>query len=140
MDPENVLGGELRPCSTDPATGYGRDGNCAHHPRDPGRHEICAVMTDGFLEYSRAQGNDLVTPRPELDFPGLSAGDRWCVCIDRWLEAAGADVAPPVVLEATNRTVLERVPRSTLEAHAHEDGRQATGGDAGSDGSDGADR
>lgn len=119
---ENVLGGDLEPCSTDPETGYERDGNCAHHPRDLGRHEICAVMTEAFLTYSEAQGNDLITPRPELNFPGLEPGDRWCVCIDRWVEAAEADAAPPVVLAATNRTVLERIPRSTLEAHAHEGG------------------
>lgn len=120
MDDQNVLGAELVPCSTDPATGYERDGCCGHHPQDLGRHEICAVMTEAFLSYSKAQGNDLVTPRPALQFPGLDPGDRWCVCIGRWVEAEEAGVAPPVVLEATNRTVLERIPRSTLEAHAHD--------------------
>jgi len=118
---ENVLGTELQPCSTDPVTGYERDGDCAHHPNDLGRHEICAVMTGEFLEYSEARGNDLVTPRPELNFPGLSPGDRWCVCIDRWLEAEEAGVAPSVVLAATSKTALDQVPRSTLEAHAHGD-------------------
>jgi hypothetical protein len=116
----NVLGSELATCSEDPETGYLRDGCCHHLPSDAGRHELCAVMTDDFLQYSKRQGNDLITPRPELDFPGLEAGDRWCLCIDRWLEAKAAGVAPPVVLEATAEEVLDRVERSDLEAHAVE--------------------
>jgi uncharacterized protein (DUF2237 family) len=120
MDDEeqNVLGTELAPCSEDPLTGYLRDGCCHHLSEDAGRHELCAVMTDEFLQYSKSRGNDLITPRPELDFPGLEAGDRWCLCIDRWLEAESADVAPPVVLEATAEEVLDRVALSELEAHA----------------------
>ena len=96
----NVLGDELQPCSESPETGFLRDGHCRQLQRDPGRHEVCAVMTQAFLEYSRKQGNDLITPRPELDFPGLQPGDRWCVCLPRWIEAREADCAPPVVLAA----------------------------------------
>ncbi|WP_324662469.1 DUF2237 family protein [Haloarcula sediminis] len=116
----NVLGGELAACSTDPTTGFMRDGYCYPLQRDPGRHEICAVMTDEFLQYSKAQGNDLVTPRPELDFPGLDPGDRWCVCVPRWIEAHEADAAPPVVLAATSEDVLEDVSMETLREYAHE--------------------
>ena len=76
------------------------------------------------MEFSRKKGNDLVTPRPELDFPGLHPGDRWCLCVPRWKEAKDADVAPPVVLEATNEAVLDEIPLETLREHAHEDGRQ----------------
>lgn len=119
-DERNVLGGPLEPCSEDPETGYLRDGCCHHLPGDAGRHEICAVMTEEFLQYSKSRGNDLITPRPELDFPGLAAGDRWCLCIDRWLEAKGAGVAPPVVLEATAEEALDRVDRSELDEHARE--------------------
>jgi hypothetical protein len=117
----NVLGTPLVPCSEDPETGYLRDGCCRHVPGDAGRHELCAVVTEAFLQFSRARGNDLVTPRPTLDFPGLEPGDSWCLCIDRWLEAEAEGVAPPVVLEATNEAVLDRVTRSTLEDHAHHD-------------------
>lgn len=77
-------------------------------------------MTEAFLSYSRAQGNDLVTPRPELDFPGLEPGDRWCVCVPRWLEAAEASAAPPVVLAATNESVTGEIPLATLREHSHE--------------------
>lgn len=114
----NVLGGELSPCSTDPMTGFMRDGYCYPLARDPGRHEICAMMTAEFLEYSRAQGNDLVTPRPELNFPGLEPGDSWCVCVPRWIEAHEAGRAPPVNLDATSEEVLEDVALETLEANA----------------------
>jgi hypothetical protein len=115
---ENVLGNPLQPCSLDPETGYLRDGHCRHLQRDPGRHEVCAVVTDEFLQYSRRQGNDLVTPRPEWGFPGLADGDRWCLCLPRWEEARGAGVAPPVVLGATNAAVLESVPLATLREYA----------------------
>jgi uncharacterized protein (DUF2237 family) len=115
----NVLGTELRPCSGDPETGFLRDGVCHHLERDPGRHEVCAVMTADFLEFTAAQGNDLSTPRPDLNFPGLDPGDRWCVCVGRWIEAERAGKAPPVVLEATAAAVTEDVPLATLEAHAH---------------------
>ena len=117
-DEENVLGGPLAPCSHDPETGAQRDGHCRHLRRDPGRHEVCAVVTEAFLEFSEERGNDLVTPRPALDFPGLDPGDRWCLCLPRWEEAREAGVAPPVVLDATNAAVLDTVERATLEAHA----------------------
>jgi hypothetical protein len=120
MDERNVLGEALEPCSTDPTTGFLRDGHCRALPRDPGRHELCAVMTDEFLQYSRRQGNDLVTPRPELNFPGLEPGDHWCVCVPRWVEAAEAGAAPPVVLAATNESVTDEIPLETLREHAHE--------------------
>jgi hypothetical protein len=116
----NALGTDLEPCSTDPTTGYLRDGCCHHLESDRGRHEVCAVMTEAFLEFSKAQGNDLITPRPQLDFPGLDPGDRWCLCLGRWVEAVEEGVAPPVVLEATNEAVLEEVPFSTLVAHEYD--------------------
>lgn len=118
----NVRGEPLEPCGTDPETGYLRDGHCRHLRRDPGRHEVCAVVTEAFLSFSRAQGNDLVTPRPELGFPGLEPGDRWCLCLPRWLEALEAGVAPPVVLAATTEGVLDEVEVSTLRAHAADTG------------------
>jgi hypothetical protein len=116
----NVLGGPLEPCSHDPETGYLRDGCCRHLRRDPGRHEVCAAVTEGFLEFSKERGNDLVTPRPDLGFPGLEPGDRWCLCLPRWLEAAEAGVAPPVELAATNEAVLEAVDLETLREYAVE--------------------
>lgn len=114
----NVHSEPLEVCGRDPTTGYLRDGHCRHLRRDRGRHEVCAVVTAEFLEYSKAQGNDLVTPRPELEFPGLEPGDRWCLCLGRWLEARDADRAPPVVLSATSEAVLNDVSMETLEAHA----------------------
>ncbi|PSQ45927.1 DUF2237 domain-containing protein [Halobacteriales archaeon SW_7_68_16] len=119
-DRHNVHGESLAVCGTDPATGVTRDGSCRAVARDPGRHEVCAVMTAEFLAYSRAQGNDLVTPRPHLDFPGLEPGDRWCVCVPRWEEAREAGVAPPVDLAATNESVLDTIPLAVLEDHATE--------------------
>jgi uncharacterized protein (DUF2237 family) len=116
----NVLGGELAACSMDPTTGFMRDGYCYPLQRDPGRHEICGVMTEEFLQYSKSQGNDLVTPRPELNFPGLEPGDRWCLCVPRWIEAHEAGKAPPVVLAATSEDVLEDVSIETLREYAHE--------------------
>jgi uncharacterized protein len=117
----NVLGTPLELCGSDPETGFLRDGFCHHLQRDPGRHEVCAVLTDEFLTYSKAQGNDLVTPQPDLGFPGLAEGDRWCLCVPRWIEAERAGRAPPVVLEATSDAVLEDVSIELLEAHDHTD-------------------
>ncbi len=114
----NVLGGELRACSYDPLTGFYRDGACQEAGEDAGTHLVCARMTAEFLAFSRSRGNDLVTPRPELRFRGLKAGDRWCVCALRWLEALAAGVAPPVVLEATHERALDLVPLGVLKAHA----------------------
>lgn len=114
----NVLGTPLQPCGTDPMTGFLRDGVCHTGPHDLGSHTVCALMTDAFLAFSRAQGNDLTTPAPEYDFPGLKAGDRWCVCAARWLEAAEAGVAPPVILDATHERALRRVALADLQYHA----------------------
>ena len=116
----NVNGGELEPCSFDPVTGYHRDGYC-RTGSDPGFHTICAVMTEEFLEFTRSRGNDLVTPRPELLFPGLRPGDRWCVVAARWAEALEAGVAPPVVLEATHASALEFVSLPDLQMHEYKD-------------------
>ena len=114
----NVLGGPLAPCSLSPRTGFYRNGCCDTGHDDVGMHTVCAVMTDAFLAYSRLAGNDLSTPRPDLGFPGLAAGDRWCLCIGRWREAFAAGVAPPVVLAATHEEALAVVPLENLERHA----------------------
>jgi uncharacterized protein (DUF2237 family) len=105
----NVLGTALRACSYDPLTGWLRDGCCRLDDRDAGSHVICARLTLEFLNYQMERGNDLITPRPELRFPGLKAGDRWCVCALRWREAYEAGYAPPVVLESTHARALEYV-------------------------------
>ena len=114
----NVVGGDLRPCSTEPLTGFFRDGCCATGPEDVGSHTVCAVMTEEFLRFSRLAGNDLSTPRPEWGFPGVQPGDRWCVCASRWLEAHHAGVAPPVVLGSTHAGALDVVPIEALTARA----------------------
>jgi uncharacterized protein (DUF2237 family) len=115
----NVLGTDLEPCGEDPMTGFNRDGCCRTDPADRGRHEVCAVVTEPFLSFSRERGNDLVTPRPEIELRGLEPGERWCLCLGRWLEAREADLAPPIVLEATNEAVLEDVYFSTLNEHEY---------------------
>ena len=118
-DPDlNVVGGELLPCSTDPLTGFYRDGCCSTGDEDAGSHTVCAVMTEEFLTFSRLAGNDLSTPVPDWGFPGLRPGDRWCVCASRWLEAHHAGHAPPVVLGATHARALEVVPIEALTARA----------------------
>jgi uncharacterized protein (DUF2237 family) len=114
----NVLGEPLKPCSFDPVTGFFRDGCCNTGPEDRGRHTVCARMTAEFLAFSRARGNDLSTPRPELGFPGLQPGDRWCLCAARWVEALEAGAAPRVVLASTHLSVLRLVPLEVLQAHA----------------------
>ncbi len=121
QQPKNVLGGVLRACSTDPETGFYRNGRCQTGPRDLGSHVVCAEMTESFLTFTKQKGNDLVTPRPEMDFPGLEPGDRWCLCAARWQEAVEAGVAPPVVLAATNEAALEVLDLETLKAHALDD-------------------
>jgi uncharacterized protein len=115
----NVLGTALVPCSYDPLTGYLRDGCCSTDATDAGSHLICARMTQEFLVFSLQRGNDLMTPRPEFRFAGLKAGDRWCLCANRWLEAASAGVAPAVVLDCTHERALEFVNLQTLEQHAY---------------------
>lgn len=117
----NVYGGDLQPCSTDPMTGYLRDGCCHRVDGDQGRHELCAVMTEEFLQFSRARGNDLITPRPEFEFPGLEPGDHWCLCVPRWVEAEEEDCAPPVVLEATHEAVLRDIEPGTLREHEYDE-------------------
>ena len=114
----NVVGGALLPCSSDPVTGFYRDGCCATGPEDVGSHTVCAVMTAEFLHFSAIAGNDLSTPRPDWGFPGLSPGDRWCVCAARWQEAHDAGCAPAVVLAATHAQALEVVAIDDLLAHA----------------------
>jgi uncharacterized protein (DUF2237 family) len=114
----NVLGGELEPCSLSPLTGFFRNGCCETGPEDVGMHTVCAVMTADFLRYSMSVGNDLSTPRPELGFPGLKPGDRWCLCAPRWKEALDAGMAPEVILEATHEEVLAIAPLPVLKAYA----------------------
>lgn len=113
----NVVGGVLLPCSADPLTGFYRDGCCATGSEDPGSHTVCAVMTAEFLAFSASVGNDLSTPRPAWGFPGLTPGDRWCVCASRWLEAYESGRAPSVVLAATHVRALDVVPIDALIAH-----------------------
>lgn len=114
----NVLGGDLAECSTDPMTGFTREGCCTTGPEDVGSHTVCAVMTQEFLEHQRATGNDLITPRPEYRFPGLVPGDGWCVVAARWGQAYLAGAAAPVVLAATHERALEVVPLAWLREHA----------------------
>ncbi|PIQ51216.1 MAG: hypothetical protein COW02_15915 [Comamonadaceae bacterium CG12_big_fil_rev_8_21_14_0_65_59_15] len=114
----NVLGTELLPCSFDPLTGFYRDGCCHTDELDHGTHVVCARMTREFLDFSRAQGNDLITPRPEHRFAGLQPGDRWCLCVLRWREALDAGVAPPVFLKSTHSNALEQVSLAQLKTHA----------------------
>ena len=104
---KNVLGTELQIASTDPITGYYRDGFCSAGAEDRGVHVVAAIVTDKFLEYSKSQGNDLITPNPTYGFKGLKAGDKWCLCASRWKEAYNAGVAPSVILESTHEKALE---------------------------------
>jgi len=118
IEGRNVLGGTLQPCSTRPLTGFYRDGCCNTGYEDTGIHVICAEMTDAFLAFSKRSGNDLSTPMPEFGFPGLKAGDRWCLCAGRWKEALDAGAAPRVVLAATHEEALAIVPLEALKRHA----------------------
>ncbi|WP_339836210.1 DUF2237 domain-containing protein [uncultured Maribacter sp.] len=110
----NVLGTKLISCCYEPLTGFYRDGFCQTGFEDSGTHTVCAVMTKEFLDYSKEQGNDLTTPMPEYNFPGLKAGDKWCLCALRWKQAADAGTAPPVVLEATHKKTLDLIDFSLL--------------------------
>jgi uncharacterized protein (DUF2237 family) len=114
----NVLGGELEPCGTDPVTGFFRDGCCSTGPEDQGSHTVCAVVTSEFLGYMVDVGNDLTTPHPQWQFPGLVPGDRWCVVAARWLQAFRAGRACPIVLAATHARALDIVPLEALQQHA----------------------
>ncbi len=115
---KNVLATDLQPCSMSPMTGFYRDGCCRTGADDQGMHMVCAEMTEEFLRFSAARGNDLMSPNPFLGFPGLQSGDRWCLCVLRWKEALEAGVAPPVVLESTHISTLEFVDLQDLQGHA----------------------
>ena len=121
-DPEarNVLGGELQPCSLRPRTGFFRNGCCETGPEDTGLHTVCAVMTADFLAFSKSMGNDLSTPAPDDGFPGLTPGDRWCLCAPRWKQALDAGMAPQLVLEATHEETLAICPLGVLKDYAVE--------------------
>lgn len=114
----NVIGGELKTCCTSPMTGFYRDGKCSTGAGDVGAHIICTQVTAEFLAFSKSQGNDLSTPVPEFDFPGLKPGDCWCVCASRWKDALDAGVASPVVLAATHALAVEYVSLSELKQYA----------------------
>ena len=118
MESLNVLGTELEECSTQPITGFFRDGACNTSKQDVGSHTVCAVMTPAFLEYSSEQGNDLITPQPEYGFPGLKPGDRWCLCARRWLEALKAGKAPRVMVRSTHQACLQVLSLDDLKQHA----------------------
>ena len=121
----NVFGKPLRCCCRKPVTGFYRDGFCRTGAGDTGLHTVCVEVTRDFLEFSLLRGNDLSTPRPEFDFPGLKPGDRWCLCVHRWREAWEAGVAPPVSLEATHEQALEVVTLDMLKSAALESGKPA---------------
>ncbi|NET87888.1 MAG: DUF2237 domain-containing protein [Kamptonema sp. SIO1D9] len=116
----NVLGGKLETCCTSPMTGFYRDGKCNTGAGDMGAHIVCAQVTEEFLTFTKNRGNDLSTPMPMYNFPGLKPGDRWCLCASRWQEALEAGVAPPVVLAATHASALEYVSLGELKQHAVE--------------------
>ena len=113
----NIIGTELQSCCTNPRTGFLRDGYCNTNQMDQGTHVICSIVTDEFLEFTKSCGNDLSTPRPKLHFPGLKAGDGWCLCALRWKEAYEAGVAPPLKPEATHEKALEFVLKEELEKY-----------------------
>jgi uncharacterized protein (DUF2237 family) len=113
--PRNVLGEALEICGCNPLTGWYRDGSCRTNGSDLGRHTVCCVISENFLRYSRSQGNDLSTPMPAYGFPGLKAGDHWCVCASRWLEAHQDGMAPQVRLEATEHSTLTLIPLELLQ-------------------------
>lgn len=117
--PKNVLGGELKSCCTDPMTGFYRDGTCNTGPDDTGKHTVCIRATDEFLAFSKSVGNDLSTPMPQYDFPGVKDGDQWCLCVTRWQQAFEAGMAPQVVLEATHESALQIVKLEDLRKHAY---------------------
>ncbi len=119
MKSKNVLGTDLQSCNCNPMTGWYRDGSCHTDPTDLGMHTVCAVMTEAFLTYSKAQGNDLSTPMPQYNFHGLKAGDHWCLCAPRWKQAYDDGMAPLVNLEATEGSTLKIVDLETLKQFDH---------------------
>ena len=114
----NIYGDPLIACCSDPMTGYFRDGFCRTISEDTGTHTVCAVVTEAFLAYSASRGNDLMTPIPHWNFPGLQPGDKWCLCISRWLEAEKAGKAPPIILEATHQKSLQYASLALLQQYA----------------------
>jgi len=118
IDPVNVLGQPLETCSTQPTTGFFRDGCCNTGPMDRGQHTVCATVTAEFLALSKYLGNDLSTPRPEFGFPGLNPGDQWCLCAGRFLQAHQEGAAPKIRLSATHQATLAIVPLEILQQHA----------------------
>ena len=116
--PRNVLGQPLELCSCEPLTGWTRDGSCRTGPGDSGMHTVCCVITEAFLSYSKAQGNDLSTPMPAYRFPGLQPGDHWCVCAARWLEAYEDGMAPPVLLKSSEASSLRLISLDLLKENA----------------------
>jgi len=115
---KNVFGQELQICCTSPMTGYFRDGNCRTISEDTGTHTVCAIMTEEFLNFSASRGNNLIAPIPLYKFPGLKPGDKWCLCVSRWIEAEKAGKAPQVILEATHEKTLEYTSLETLIKYA----------------------
>lgn len=119
--PKNVLGGPLTCCCTKPMTGFYRDGFCRTDEHDQGRHVVCAIMTESFLNFTRSRGNDLSTPLTNYQFPGLKPGDRWCLCALRWQEAYEAGMAPPVLLACTHERALQYIELDALKRLAFEE-------------------
>ena len=115
MSDLNVLGEKLKSCCHDPITGFYRDGFCKTGEQDFGKHTTCAVLTDEFLNLSKSKGNDLKSPKPDFNFPGLKAGDKWCLCISRWLEAYKAGLAPKIDLQATHIKTLDYIELEILK-------------------------
>ena len=118
LSQKNVFGDPIKPCSKFPMTGFYRDGCCHTGEDDVGQHTVCIIATESFLEFSREAGNDLSEPHPELDFPGLIEGDRWCLCALRWVEAFEVGCAPKVILSATHESILNHVPLEVLKEFA----------------------
>lgn len=114
----SVLDEPLASCSEDPVTGFTRNGCCETGPQDTGSHTVCVQVTEEFLDFSRSQGNDLSTPMPQYNFPGLKQGDRWCLCASRWQEALEAGKAPKVIMRSTHKRALELIDFADLSAHA----------------------
>jgi len=118
MQAKNIFGEALVPCGLDPKTGFYRDGCCKTGPEDKGSHTVCVAVTDKFLAYTQSVGNDLSTPLPSHGFPGLKAGDRWCLCASRWLQAYEAGNAPRVYAQSTNQAALRIIPMEVLTSMA----------------------
>ena len=116
---KNIFGEPLITCSTNPMTGYFRDGSCRTISEDTGTHTVCAVMTDEFLRFSASRGNDLITPAPHYQFPGLKPGDKWCLCASRWVEAYEVGLAPKIILEATHIKTLDFISLQILENYKY---------------------